>query len=272
MGSSHPRFFPSSCFSFVPLCLCGKAPALRTIMKDRFTAAAEQLLMELLAIQGVSGEEQAIMEFMAARLRAAGVGDEAIRFDQRRAPLSARRRSRQPGLQLPGTQPGPRRLLMAHADTVPLCRGARPVRRGRYRARRQTDRPGGRRSCRSGRDPGRGPGYLAVACPIRRWCFSGRSRRKWGSTGPATAASACSASPPWRSISTAGPADKLTIGATGGYRMDIHVRGRASHAGVLPEQGVSAITIAGLAIAQLHAEGWLGRIENRVARAPAILA
>ena len=31
---------------------------------------------------------------------------------------------------LPGTFRGPRRLLMAHLDTVPVCVGARPVRRG----------------------------------------------------------------------------------------------------------------------------------------------
>ena len=34
-------------------------------------------------------------------------------------------------LKLPGTMKGPRRLLMAHIDTVPICVGSRPVRRGR---------------------------------------------------------------------------------------------------------------------------------------------
>ena len=32
--------------------------------------------------------------------------------------------------QLPGTVRGPRRLLMAHMDTVPICVGAKPVRKG----------------------------------------------------------------------------------------------------------------------------------------------
>ncbi len=59
-----------------------------------------------------------------------------------------------------------------------------------------------------------------------------------------------------------GPASKITVAATGGYRMDIRVVGRASHAGVAPERGVSAIAIAALAIAQLHREGWHGRIEK----------
>ena len=44
--------------------------------------------------------------------------------------------------------------------------------------------------------------------------------------------------------------------------MQIHVRGVASHAGVVPEKGVSAIAIASLAIAELQREGWHGRIEK----------
>ena len=59
-----------------------------------------------------------------------------------------------------------------------------------------------------------------------------------------------------------GPTDKITIGATGGYRMSILVKGTASHAGAAPEHGVSAITIAALAIADLHREGWLGKIDK----------
>jgi tripeptide aminopeptidase len=59
-----------------------------------------------------------------------------------------------------------------------------------------------------------------------------------------------------------GQAEKITLGATGGYRMEIRVSGVASHAGGAPEQGVSAIAVAALAIAQLHREGWHGRIDK----------
>ena len=57
-----------------------------------------------------------------------------------------------------------------------------------------------------------------------------------------------------------GTAERITIGATGGYRMEIEVQGLASHAGVAPEEGVSAIAIASLAIGRLHEEGWHGQI------------
>jgi tripeptide aminopeptidase len=57
-----------------------------------------------------------------------------------------------------------------------------------------------------------------------------------------------------------GAAEKLTVGATGGYRMQIDITGLAAHAGAAPERGVSAIAIASLAIAQLVREGWHGLI------------
>jgi len=59
-----------------------------------------------------------------------------------------------------------------------------------------------------------------------------------------------------------GPAGKMSIGATGGYRMDIVVEGLASHAGGAPEQGVSAVAMASLAIADLTRNGWHGLIER----------
>ena len=68
--------------------------------------------------------------------------------------------------------------------------------------------------------------------------------------------------PHWAANFDGGAANKVTIGATGGYRMQIRVGGVASHAGVVPEKGVSAIAIASLAIAELQREGWHGRIEK----------
>jgi len=59
-----------------------------------------------------------------------------------------------------------------------------------------------------------------------------------------------------------GLAHRLTLGATGGYRIGIEVHGIASHAGGHPEEGVSAIAIASLAIADLVQNGWHGLIEK----------
>ena len=55
---------------------------------------------------------------------------------------------------------------------------------------------------------------------------------------------------------------KMTIGATGGYRMEINIHGKASHAGNAPASGVSAIAIASIAIADLHKNGWHGDVRK----------
>src|SRR5205085_9905231 len=59
-----------------------------------------------------------------------------------------------------------------------------------------------------------------------------------------------------------GACEKVTLGATGGCRMVIDAGGLASHAGVYPERGVSAIAIAALAIADLTRAGWHGLIKK----------
>src|SRR5215213_4589061 len=90
------------------------------------------LVMEIMAIPGRSGEEGAIMDFIRGKLIRAGVPQNALSFDDanRRTPLGG-----QVGnlvLKLPGTIRGPRRMLSAHVDTVPICLGSRPVRKGKY--------------------------------------------------------------------------------------------------------------------------------------------
>ena len=88
------------------------------------------LLMRLLAIPGPSGQEAQVAEFVREQLLAAGARAEWIRQD------AAHRRTPDGGevgnlvLRLPGRRGMPRRMLMAHLDTVPLCVGAQPVRKG----------------------------------------------------------------------------------------------------------------------------------------------
>jgi tripeptide aminopeptidase len=57
-----------------------------------------------------------------------------------------------------------------------------------------------------------------------------------------------------------GSAATACIGATGAYDLEIEIDGIASHAGVHPEGGVSAIAVAALAIADLTQNGWHGLI------------
>lgn len=60
-----------------------------------------------------------------------------------------------------------------------------------------------------------------------------------------------------------GPPDELVTSVIGTERFNIHIDGIPAHAGARPEQGVSASTIASVAIAELEREGWNGRIDRK---------
>ena len=57
-------------------------------------------------------------------------------------------------------------------------------------------------------------------------------------------------------------ASQLTVGAVGAERWEVEIRGRAAHAGVHPEQGVSATVAASLALAELFQGGWFGKVNQ----------
>lgn len=232
-----------------------------TTMHDIDADAAVQLVMELLSIPGKSGEEQQVAEAVVRRLIAAGVPRSAIVFDQ------ANRKSRLGGqvgnliVKLPGTVKGPRRLLMAHLDTVPLCVGARPVlRNGEIVSQNAHTALGGDNRA----------GCAVVLCAVvdllkRRvphppltllWTVQeevGLLGARHVSTGRLGQPRLCFN---W----DGGPPGGIVIGATGDVHMDIEIEGLASHAGAHPEDGVSAVAIAGLAIADLQQEGWHGKV------------
>ncbi|HVW39249.1 MAG TPA: peptidase M20, partial [Pirellulales bacterium] len=109
-----------------------KRPADVTKTPEPDLDAALDRVLKLMAIPGKSGEEGRVVEFITKQLRKAGVPASAITTDDthRRTPLGG-----EVGnliCTLPGTVRGPRRLLMAHMDTVPLCVGSKPALKGRF--------------------------------------------------------------------------------------------------------------------------------------------
>lgn len=232
-------------------------------MEKQFVENAQRLVMELLAVPGVSGREGQVMEFITRRLRQAGAPLEAIAFDDAHLRIPHGGEIGNLVCTLPGTVRGPRRLLMAHVDTLPLCVGTSPVRRGRYvvSANKQTA---------LGADDRAGTAVvLSVALEILRrklphppLTFLWTVQEELGLYGARYARLAMLQRPRLAFNFDGGLASRVTVGATGGYRMEIGVRGVASHAGAAPEKGVSAIAIAALAIARLQEEGWHGRIEK----------
>ncbi len=220
--------------------------------------------MELMAIPGTSGGEGAVAKYVTDKLLAAGLPAAAIRSDNAHKKTLIAGEVGNLIVQLPGTLRGPRRLLMAHMDTVPICVGSKPKRSGNLV--RSADPSTG-----LGADDRAGVAVLLAATleiierdlPHPPLTFFWAIQEEVGLQGARCVQTSLLGKPKLAFNFDGGAAEKLTIGATGGYRMQIDIEGLASHAGGAPEQGISAIAIASLAIARLVREGWHGLIQQQ---------
>jgi tripeptide aminopeptidase len=55
------------------------------------------------------------------------------------------------------------------------------------------------------------------------------------------------------------PSD-LIVGAVGQENWEVEIKGKASHAGVAPEKGISATLVGAVALAEAKREGWFGKV------------
>ncbi|QDV15210.1 Carboxypeptidase G2 precursor [Rosistilla oblonga] len=227
------------------------------------TQQAVDRVIRLMAIPGISGCETAVSEAIIAELTDAGAAIAQFSYDD------ANTRTRLAGevgnliFHLPGKSDLPARLLTAHMDTVPICEGAQPAREGDQIV--STDPATG-----LGADDRAGCAAILTAAlealklkgdhpPL---VFGWLIQEEVGLQGARNLDVGKIGDVGLAFNFDGGTVDKLTVGATGGERMEIKITGRPSHAGVAPEQGISAIAIASLAIARLHNDGWHGRIEK----------
>jgi len=228
----------------------------------------QKILLELLAIPGPSCEEQAVAQYITRQLCAAGVPRSAIKTDQ------AHRHTPRQGqignliCKLPGHGPAAirgaaRRMFSAHMDTVPLCVGVRPVVRGDLLMPAQKDKALGGDN-RSGVAIVLGTALEVVrrGLPHPPLTLLWTVQEELGLQGVKQTSLGLLGKPRMGINFDGGEYEYLTIGATGAYRMAIEVHGRASHAGMHPEDGISAITITALAVAELHKNGWLGLVKK----------
>jgi tripeptide aminopeptidase len=204
-----------------------------------------------------------VADFLTDRLRRAGVPASSIRSDSahRRTPI--RGNTGNLVVKLAGNRRAPRRLFTAHMDTVPICVGCRPVRKGNLV--RSVDPQSA-----LGADDRAGCAVLlntvieiverGLPHPPLTFCWF--VQEETGLHGARNVSKSLLGGPRMAFNWDGGSPAKLTIGATGGYRLMIDVQGLASHAGGAPEQGISAIAIASLAIADLQRRGWHGDIHK----------
>ncbi len=220
-------------------------------------------LLRFLAVEGITGQEKAIAAEVARHLRESGVPPGSMHYDtaNQRIPLPTEIGNLV--VDLPGTRPGPRLLFSTHLDTVPLCQGAVPVRVGKDRIKAQGETALG------------GDNRTGVAClvtlaatlleqnlphpPITLLFTVREESGLYGSRhlDPADLGN------PVMGFNVDGKSpSEMTIGAVGAERWEVEIFGRASHAGVHPEQGISATMVAALALSDVYRNGWFGKIKK----------
>ncbi len=225
-------------------------------------AAAVERLMRFLAVEGVTGQEEKIGRTVARALAEGGVPRKWITFDDAHTRIPLPTQAGNLIVTLPGTRPGPRRLFMTHLDTVPLCAGAVPVRKGN-------------RIVPEGHTALGGDNRTGVAClatmlitlldrklphgPLTALFTVREESGLWGAryVDPADLGN------PVLGFNVDGSSPRqITVGAVGADRWQVEIFGRAAHAGVHPERGVSATLVASLALAEAHRGGWFGKIRQ----------
>jgi tripeptide aminopeptidase len=212
--------------------------------------SATDRLMRFLAVEGVTGKEAAIGRELSAALQESGVPADAIHLDDANTRIPVPTETGNLIVDLPGRgamHNQPRIMFMTHMDTVPLCAGAKPKLRGRKIVNEAKTALGG--------DNRAGCGVLVTLAaelakqkldhpPITLLFCVREESGLWGARHVKTADLG---SPVMAFNYDGGSASNVTIGAVGADRWQVEIFGRASHAGVAPERGISSTMILALA-------------------------
>jgi tripeptide aminopeptidase len=217
-------------------------------------------LLHFLSVEGVTGLEAAIGKEVVRTLVENGVPRKSIRFDDANEHIPLPTQTGNLIVTLPGTLAGPRLLFSTHLDTVPLCAGARPMRRGD-------------RIVPAGPTALGGDNRTGVAClvtliatllkkglPHPPLTFLFTVREESGLWGARFVERKGLLDPVMGFNVDGGSPRQVTVGAVGAERWQVEIYGRASHAGVHPEQGISATAVASLALAGIVQAGWFGKV------------
>ncbi len=223
--------------------------------------SALELVTKMMAIPGKSCQEKQVVEFITQQLTDAGVSPKDIQTDSTPKLSPAGGEVGNLIVKLKGTLRGPRRLLMAHIDTVPLCVGSRPVRRGDVIVAKDPHTA-------LGADNRAGASVVLSAVleilkqnlPHPPLTLFWPVQEEIGLLGARHVKLSKLGDPKLCFNWDGGLPEAVTIGATGDDAILVEVEGIASHAGVCPQRGVSAIAIAGHAIADLVENGWHGLV------------
>jgi len=222
--------------------------------------AAEDRLMKFLSVEGITGQEAAIAAAVSEDLQRVGVPASSIRFDDANARIPLPTQTGNLLVDLPGTRPGPRLLFATHLDTVPLCAGATPKREGDRIVSDGTTGLGGDNRTGCAVLVTLAETLLKHALPHPPITLLFTVREESGLHGareldPADLGGAEMCFNVDGKLVT-----ELIIGAVGQENWEVEIHGKAAHAGVAPEQGISATLVAAVALTEAYRSGWFGKV------------
>ena len=224
--------------------------------------AAESHLLRFLAVDGVTGEEQAIADAVIDELVKVGVPKSAIRFDDANSRIPLPTQTGNLIVDLPATGEGPHLLFATHLDTVPLCRGAKPKVEGRRVVSDGTTALGGDNRTGCGVLVSLAETLIKHKLPHPRITLLFTVREESGLHGARELNPKDLGGPVMCINVDSQKPDDLIIGAVGQESWDVEIKGRAAHAGLAPDKGISATLVGALGLANARRDGWFGKIEK----------
>lgn len=229
---------------------------LSQVKKDRALAH----LLDLLSVEGLTGQESKVVAAITKKLIAAGCKKAWIKTDDAHKRLGAGFETGNLIVKLPGTVKAPRIMFSAHMDTVPLCRGAVPqVKGNRVVAKNHTGLGGDDRS---------GCAAMVALCEIL--LKEKLPRPPITLLFPIAEENGLHGSRMVRFKDLGHPAmgfnldgqepNEIVIGAMSAVRWQAGISGISTHAGLEPHKGVSAGLIASKAMSLIAEKGYFGKI------------
>ena len=226
-------------------------------------SAATERLLRFLSVEGITGQEAKIAKAIQLGLREAGVPGKAIRFDDAQTRIPEPTQTGNLIAKLPGAghlREAPPLLFMTHMDTVPLCAGAKPKLAGKKIVNDAETALGGdnRTGCAV---------LVTLAAELARHKLPHPPitllftvREESGLFGAKYLQLADVGDVAMAFNFDGRDAGEITVGAVGADRWEVEFFGKAAHAGVHPERGISATAMFALGLAEIYAGGWFGKV------------
>ncbi|MEI6891263.1 MAG: M20/M25/M40 family metallo-hydrolase [Pontiella sp.] len=217
-------------------------------------------LMDLLSIEGPTGQESKVVSAISRKLIAAGCKKAWIKTDDAHIRLGNGFEVGNLIVRLPGTTKAPRIMFSAHMDTVPLCKGAVPIiKDNRVVAEGNTGLGGDDRS---------GCAAMVTLCetlltqklPHPPITFLFPIAEENGLHGSRMVRFSDLGNPTMGFNLDGQFPNEIVIGAMSAVRWEATIQGISTHAGLEPHKGISAGLIGSKAIAMIAEKGYFGKI------------